>query len=154
MIDRIKMQSPVRPALVPVIWISEVDPAVDSPQADGGHSRRQGKYAPMQQLCDGARRIRTADLLGAIAEVDRLTPSRTRGPLVQVCSESGARPWPVTTDQAVFSRMRRSRERLRWSTYQTSSSIRSSQGMPARPWTWAQPVIPGRTSWRRFWCGV
>ena len=33
---------------------------------------------------------------------------------------------------------------LRWSTYQTSSSIRSSQGMPARPWTWAQPVIPGQ----------
>ena len=42
----------------------------------------------------------------------------------------------------------------RWSTYQTSSSIRSSQGIPARPLTWAQPVSPGLTSSRRRWWGV
>ena len=42
----------------------------------------------------------------------------------------------------------------RWSTYQTSSSIRSSQGIPARPLTCAQPVSPGLTSSRRRWWGV
>ena len=51
-------------------------------------------------------------------------------------------------------RMRRSSAGVRFSTYQTSSSIRSSHGIPARPLTCAQPVSPGLTSRRRRWCGV
>ena len=42
----------------------------------------------------------------------------------------------------------------RLSTYQTSSSIRSGQGSDARPFTCAQPVIPGLTSSRRRWRSV
>ncbi len=41
-----------------------------------------------------------------------------------------------------------------WSTYHTSSRNFSSQLMALRPLTWAQPVIPGRTSWRRACSGV
>ena len=37
-----------------------------------------------------------------------------------------------------------------FSTYRRSSSNFSSQERLLRPDTWASPVIPGRTSWRRF----
>ena len=40
-----------------------------------------------------------------------------------------------------------------WSTYQTSSSNFLSQEIALRPFTWAQPVIPGRTSCRRACSG-
>ena len=40
-------------------------------------------------------------------------------------------------------RIRASRAVERWSTYQTSSSMRSCHGSAARPFTCAQPVMPG-----------
>src|SRR5271157_1054895 len=41
-----------------------------------------------------------------------------------------------------------------WSTYQVSSRNFSSQSIAFRPLTCAQPVIPGRTSWRLACSGV
>ena len=43
--------------------------------------------------------------------------------------------------------------RLRLSTYSTSAANFSSQVRALRPRTWARPVTPGRTSWRRACCG-
>ena len=60
----------------------------------------------------------------------------------------------MASSLAVRAMMRRSSRTLRWSTYQTSSSIRSGQEIDVRPFTWAQPVIPGLTSSRRRWWGV
>ena len=56
---------------------------------------------------------------------------------------------PVTVSRM----MRRSRRSERCSTYQTSRSSWSSQDSALRPLTCAQPVTPGRTSWRRAWSG-
>ena len=53
------------------------------------------------------------------------------------------------TAATVMRRMRRSRERLRFSTYQTSRARRSGHVRAFRPFTCAQPVMPGGTSWRR-----
>src|SRR5215207_5690927 len=44
-------------------------------------------------------------------------------------------PWPLASRRRVRARMRRSRRGERWSTYHTSSSLRSSHGIPARPFT-------------------
>ena len=54
----------------------------------------------------------------------------------------------------VRARMRTSSPRLQWSTYQTSCSKRSSKLADCRPCTTAQPVMPGRISWRRASSGV
>ena len=50
--------------------------------------------------------------------------------------------------RTVLARILRSSTSDRCSTYHTSSSMRSGQGSDARPFTWAQPVIPGLTSRR------
>src|SRR4029450_7505281 len=61
---------------------------------------------------------------------------------------------PPNSASGVRARILTSSQGERLSTYQTSSSIRSSHGSDARPCTCAQPVIPGRTSRRLRWCGV
>ena len=58
-------------------------------------------------------------------------------------------PWRVHRQQRVPKRISASSQRLRWSTYHTSSMRRWSHGRALRPFTCAHPVIPGRTSWRR-----
>src|SRR5581483_7338263 len=58
---------------------------------------------------------------------------------------------PPKRANGVLARIFKSSHGDRCSTYQRSSSIRSSHGSVARPWTWAQPVIPGFTSSRRAW---
>lgn len=52
------------------------------------------------------------------------------------------------TFQMVSNKIFRSRPKLKWSTYQTSSSNFCSQDIAFLPLTWAQPVIPGSTSCR------
>ena len=54
-----------------------------------------------------------------------------------------------STCETVRARIRTSSPRLQWSTYQASSCRRSSNREACRPFTAAQPVIPGRISWRR-----
>ncbi len=49
----------------------------------------------------------------------------------------------------VIARIFRSSPRVQLSTYHASRANFSSQEMAFRPFTWAQPVIPGSTSWRR-----
>src|SRR5260221_369674 len=56
--------------------------------------------------------------------------------------------------RAVIARIFRSSHTERWSTYQMSSSMRSLHGSVARPFTCAQPVMPGFTSSRRRWRSV
>lgn len=65
-----------------------------------------------------------------------------------VAQPSPLMPWRWTTFASVNRMMRASSNKLRWSTYQTSSSNLRSQPMELRPLTWAQPVMPGLTSWR------
>src|SRR5690606_28894320 len=64
-------------------------------------------------------------------------------------SPSAPTPWRPRTRRIVIARIFKSSRSEWWSTYQVSSSNFSSQLTLLRPITWAQPVIPGRTSWRR-----
>src|SRR5262249_41948246 len=67
-----------------------------------------------------------------------------------VATPGCAMPSPRTTCPIVIFRMRRSSRNERLSTYQMSSANFSSQVSALRPCTWLQPVIPGRTWWRRI----
>ena len=51
-------------------------------------------------------------------------------------------------------KMRTSSQKLQWSTYHTSRANFRSQLTSLRPFTWAQPVIPGFMSCRRACSGV
>ena len=63
-------------------------------------------------------------------------------------------PVPRSSSPKVRAMIFASSQAERWSTYQTSYSIRSSQGTPALPWSCAHPASPGLTSSRRRWRGV
>ena len=87
---------------------------------------------------------------------DAQRPRRQRrlgvpGPRNSVIVTPGAwsMPSPRRTMPTVRARMRASRASDAWSTYQTSRASRSSHAVVLRPFTWAQPVMPGRTSSRR-----
>src|SRR5690606_19450983 len=71
-----------------------------------------------------------------------------------VASPAAEMPSRARTLRRVRRRILRSRAREAWSTYQTSRANFSSQVRALRPLTWAQPVRPGRTSWRRACSGV
>ena len=64
---------------------------------------------------------------------------------VAICADA----FCLNTCPTVIHRILRSRPRLQLSTYQTSISSLSSHARALRPLTCAQPVSPGRTSWRR-----
>src|SRR5690606_29451558 len=59
-----------------------------------------------------------------------------------------------TTVIRVIHNILRSSQKDQLSTYQTSYANFSSQESAFLPFTWAHPVIPGRTSWRRAGSGV
>ena len=63
-------------------------------------------------------------------------------------------PSRINTLRTVSHKICRSSQKLRLSTYHTSSANFSSQLIAFRPLTCAQPVIPGRTSCRRPCSGV
>src|SRR5690625_1552785 len=115
-------------------------PAADLPPSAYSVSsvvQRQGSGFPHE--CLFVRSVGESSLLpmnsGIVASPSALIPSRRR------------------TFQAVSQRIFRSSQNDRLSTYQTSRRNFSSQEMALRPFTCAQPVIPGRTSWRRACSG-
>ena len=113
--------------------------------------RRPGAPRPLRR---GGQRQRARALLGR-------APRRRRRPALPRAAgrEEHQRQPPVApryvprkSASGVRSRIWRSTFGERFSTYQTSSSIRSAHGSDARPCTWAQPVSPGRMSSRCRWC--
>src|SRR5690554_4666409 len=70
--------------------------------------------------------------------------------LAMVASPSALIPSRTNTFFTVRNRILISNHSERLSTYHTSSLNFSSQLSELRPFTCAQPVTPGRTSWRRY----
>ena len=99
----------------------------------------------------GAAGLRVGDSMLA---TDRLVSAR---PSLEARRETRSRRNPGSpvrwtarsTWRTVIARILTSSDRLQLSTYQTSSSSRSSNRSACRPFTAAQPVIPGRISCRR-----
>src|SRR5947207_1603311 len=79
---------------------------------------------------------------------DALPPAEPRNGSM-VAWPGALTPWPLNTCATVLPMISRSRRVERWSTYHTSNANFSSHVTALRPFTCAQPVIPGRTSWRR-----
>src|SRR5439155_17139464 len=99
-----------------------------------GHVRQEAFRSPRAQPADGA--LEPVD--GVLERLGRR----------HACRQPPVSPLYVPRKRAsgVLARIFRSSQAERRSTYQTSSSIRSSHGSLARPWIWAQPVRPGFTS--------
>ena len=122
----------------------DVDAAKVAALARGDSQIRDesGRAAPMGTICTGPAN-RSG---GAVSDGGRNSAI--------VACPSALMPRRRARATTVRPAIRRSSGSDLFSTYQTSRANRSSQPTSLRPFTWAQPVSPGRTVWRSYSAGV